>query len=94
MAISTIVRVACLLLALVNQGLVSMGLSPIPVENEELEMIISTVITAIFAIWAMWKNNSFTAAAKASDRCLEALRDGTITAEELDELIAATRAQE
>ena len=74
MAVSTIVRVLCLLLALVNQGLTAAGLGVLPINEAELEMIVSTLITAVFAIVAGWKNNSFTAAAKAGDKV-----SGTLT---------------
>jgi SPP1 family holin len=93
MAVSTIVRVLCLLLALVNQGLTAAGLGVLPINEAELEMIVSTLITAVFAIIAGWKNNSFTAAAKAGDKVKDCIKDGILTPEEIDELIASTRAQ-
>jgi len=93
MTTGTIVRVVALILALVNQALVAVGMSPIPVESAELEMIISTIATILIAIYAAWKNNSFTAGAQAADRVKDAIKDGVLTPEELDELIAATRAQ-
>lgn len=93
MTTGTIVRVVALILALVNQALVAVGMNPIPVESAELEMIISTIATILIAIYAAWKNNSFTAGAQAADRVKDAIKDGVLTPEELDELIAATRAQ-
>ena len=89
----TIVRVLALVLALVNQALVAFGYSPLPIDDSVLEAVVSTGLVAVFAIWSMWKNNSFTAAAQAADRVKDAIKDGTITPEELDELIASTRAQ-
>lgn len=93
MTTGTIVRVIALLLALVNQWLVSFGYSPIPVDSEQLEMILSTGFTFVIAIWAAWKNNSVTAGAKAADKVKDAIKDGVLSPEEVDELIAATRAQ-
>lgn len=89
----TIVRVIALVLALVNQGLVAIGYSPIPVDDVQLEAIISTVLTVVVACWTAWKNNSFTAGAQAADKVKDAIKDGILAPEEIDELIAATRAQ-
>ena len=56
-----------LLLALINQCLSMAGVSPLPIEDEQVETIITTAWTVIAAIWAWWKNNSFTQAALAGD---------------------------
>jgi SPP1 family holin len=93
MTTGTIVRVVALVLSLVNQVLVAFDMSPINVGSAELEMYISTGITVLLALVAMWKNNSFTAGAQAADRVKEAIADGVLTPEEIDELIAATKNQ-
>lgn len=94
MTTGTIVRVVALLLALVNQGLVAFGYSPLPVDDATLEAVLSTGLTVFFALIAMWKNNSFTAAAQVADKVKDALKDGVISPEEIDELIAATKKTE
>lgn len=71
--ISTITRTAVLILALVNQILSATGHSPIPVDDAQLEQLISTGLTVGAAIWAWWKNNSFTKEAIAADNYLESL---------------------
>ena len=43
------------------------GVSPLPIEDEQVETIITTTWTVIAAVWAWWKNNSFTQAALAGD---------------------------
>lgn len=63
----TIARTIILLLALINQCLSMAGVSPLPIEDEQVETIITTAWTVIAAIWAWWKNNSFTQAALAGD---------------------------
>lgn len=91
MTINTMVRMVALVLVLVNQGLVAVGLSPIPVDNVELEEIISTVLTVVVAVWAAWKNNSFSKGALAADKVKEAIKDGLITPEEIDGLVNSVR---
>ena len=63
----TIARTIILLLALINQCLSMAGVSPLPLEDEQVETVITTAWTVIAAIWAWWKNNSFTQAALAGD---------------------------
>ena len=63
----TIARTIILLLALINQCLSMAGVSPLPIEDEQVETILTTAWTVIAAIWAWWKNNSFTQAALAGD---------------------------
>lgn len=71
--VATLTRTAVLILALANQILSATGHSPIPVDDAQLEQLISTGITVGAAIWAWWKNNSFTKEAIAADNYLESL---------------------
>lgn len=64
---STIVRTVCLFVALANQILTATGHSPIPVDNEEIQQLISITLTVITSLVAWWKNNSFTLPAKQAD---------------------------
>ena len=66
-SVGTIARTLILLLALINQCLSMAGVSPLPIEDEQVETIITTAWTVIAAVWAWWKNNSFTQAALAGD---------------------------
>lgn len=71
--IATITRTAVLILALANQILSATGHSPIPVDDAQLEQLISTGLTVGAAIWAWWENNSFTKEAIAADNYLDSL---------------------
>lgn len=71
--ISTMTRTAVLILALANQILSATGHSPIPVDDAQLEQLISTGMTVGAAIWVWWENNSFTKEAIAADNYLESL---------------------
>ena len=74
--IATMTRTAVLILALANQILSATGHSPIPVDDAQLEQLISTGMTVGAAIWAWWENNSFTKEALAADSYLEQLKKG------------------
>lgn len=70
---ATMTRTAVLILALANQILSATGHSPIPVDDAQLEQLISTCMTVGAAIWAWWENNSFTKEAIAADNYLDSL---------------------
>ena len=71
----TIARTIILLLALINQCLSMAGVSPLPIEDEQGETIITTAWTVIAALIAWWKNNSFTQAALEGDKLMHTLKD-------------------
>ncbi|MSA02927.1 phage holin [Lactonifactor sp. BIOML-A3] len=66
----TIARTIVLGLALINQILAIYGKSPIPVSEEQVNLLISTIITIVTSLIAWWKNNSFTKSAIAADEAL------------------------
>lgn len=70
----TIIRTICLILALANQLLVASGRSPLPITDDQVKLIVSTIITIAVALWSWWKNNSFTKEAIQADKYLEKLR--------------------
>ena len=72
----TIARTAILGLALVNQVLSITGHAILPIDDTQVESLITTGWTVIAAVAAWWKNNSFTAAAQAGDQTMKALKDG------------------
>lgn len=72
---ATIVRTACLLLALANQVLSAMGKPIIPIESSTVEQLLTAGITTVTALIAWWNNNSFTQAAIQADAELERLKN-------------------
>lgn len=70
----TIIRITCLLLALVNQVLQASGNSIIPISDEQVSELITLLFTICTALWACWKNNSITQEALKADEMLESMR--------------------
>ena len=54
--------------------LCALGKSPLPIESETLNQLVTSGITVIAALVAWWKNNSFTKEAIAADKEYERLR--------------------
>lgn len=72
----TIVRTVILALALINQLLSATGHAVLPIQDEQVETLITTGATILASLWAWWKNNSFTQAAIAADNHLSDLKGG------------------
>lgn len=70
----TIARTVCLLLALTNQILTATGHSIIPIDDDTVQLLVSTIFTVITAIISWWKNNSFTQAAIEADEVMRQLK--------------------
>lgn len=70
----TIARTIILMLALINQVMSVAGLSPLPIEDAQVEVIITTGWTVIAALIAWWKNNSFTQAAIEGDKLIRDIK--------------------
>lgn len=69
----TVARTLVLILAIINQILSACGKSPLPIESETLEQLVTAGFTIIAALIAWWKNNSFTTNALKADALLAQL---------------------
>ena len=70
----TLIRTIVLIVALVNQFLMLKGYSILPIEETEVNELISVAWTVVSALAAWWKNNSFTREAIEADKYLAQLR--------------------
>lgn len=70
----TLTRTAVLGLALTNQLLSAAGKPLLPIDNAQLEQMISAGFTVGAALAAWWKNNSFTPEAIEADDFMTRLK--------------------
>ena len=70
----TLIRTVVLILALVNQFLMIKGHSLLPIEETQVNELISVAWVIVSALVAWWKNNSFTEEAIEADKYLAELR--------------------
>lgn len=82
---STIIRTACLFLAIINNCLTLAGMSPLPIEDEQLTNLLSLAFTVGAALWAWWKNNSFSRAAIVADEIMHDIKAGRVEYVNMDE---------
>lgn len=72
----TIIRTACLVLAIINNALAIAGKSPLPIDDATLTEVISFAFTAGASLVAWWKNNDFTPEAIKGTEYMKALKVG------------------
>lgn len=72
----TVARTIILALALINQVLTASGHSVLPIEDEQVNTLVSTGWTVAASMLAWWKNNSVTPAAIEADKVLKELKKG------------------
>lgn len=72
----TIARTIVLVLALINQVLTATGHAVLPIDDEQINTLVSTAWTVIAALVAYWKNNSITPAAIEADKVKQEIKSG------------------
>ncbi len=82
-----IVRMLCLVFALLNAFLTLIGVNPIAISNDVAYEIISIAVTVVVVFWNAWKNNNFTQFAKLAQKVLDALKSGKITSEMIEKFL-------
>ena len=70
----TIARTIILILALINQVLSIMGKAVLPISDEQVEQIVSLLVTIVTSLIAWWKNNDFTEAAIEGSQLMHRLK--------------------
>jgi SPP1 family holin len=66
-----LIRTLILVLALVNQVLVSFGMSPLPIDEQNVELVVSLVWTGVASILTWWKDNDITKKARDNKQVLK-----------------------
>ena len=72
-----------LLLALVNATLQMFGINTLPIENDEVTNIVSTVFLIVTALWNTWKNRNISTASQVAQNITDAIKDGEILADDI-----------
>ena len=79
--------VLILLVALINAVLQIFGINTLPIENEEVTNIVSTVFLIVTALWNTWKNRNVTTISQEVQQIADAVRNGEILEDDVKELI-------
>ena len=84
----TVTGVFILLVALINAVLQMFGINALPIENEEVSNIISTVFLILTALWNTWKNRNVTTISQEVQQIADAVRNGEILEDDVKNLIS------
>ncbi|MNB67603.1 Phage lysis protein, holin [compost metagenome] len=68
---ASVVRTVVLAIALTNQLLTAAGKSPLPIEDETVDVLISTGFTVVVSVWTWWKNNYISKKGQEQKQVLE-----------------------
>ena len=83
----TIAGILILLLALINATLQMFGINALPIENEEITNIVSTVFLIATALWNTWKNRNITTASQVAQNITDSIKNGELLVDDVDKLI-------
>ena len=82
-----IVGILILLVALINAILQMFGIKTIPISNDEINNIVSTVFLIITTLYNTWKNRNFTKASQISQQITNCMKSGELLAEDVENII-------
>ena len=81
--VETVTGVLVLLVALVNAVLQMFGVNAIPIENEEITNIVSTVFLIVTVLYNTWKNRNITTASQVAQNITDSIKSGEILADDI-----------
>ena len=91
---STIARIGALLVALINQCLITFGQGVLPFTENMVYQVISLVAVVIIAAINAWYNNDISRLALLCGEVFKALSDGKITENEIEKILSDTKHSE
>lgn len=87
LTVEAVTGILFLLLALTNATLQMFGIDALPIENENVNNIVSVVFLIVTALWNTWKNRNITTIAQKAQSIADSVRNGEILEIEVKEFI-------
>ena len=84
---SSITTVVVLLIALINAVLQIFGINTIPVTNDEVSEIVSILFLIVTSLYSTYKNFNVTPASQVAQNVTDAIKNGEIVVEDIEELL-------
>lgn len=81
--IEAVIGVLILLLALINAVLQMFGINILPISNEEVSNIVSTVFLIVTALYNTWKNRNITVASQVAQNITDSIKNGELLADDI-----------
>ena len=83
-----ITGVLILVVALINAVLQMFGINTLPIENEEISVIVSGVFVIGAALYNTWKNRNVTPASQMAQQVTDMIKNGELLIEDVQALIS------
>lgn len=83
--------VLILVIALINAVLQMFGINTLPIENEEISVIVSGVFVVGAALYNTWKNRNVTSASQIAQQVTDMIKNGELLAEDVQALISKVK---
>ena len=80
-----------LLVALINAVLQMFGINTLPIENEEISVIVSGVFVIGAALYNTWKNRNVTPASQIAQQVTDMIKNGELLIEDVQALISKVK---
>ncbi len=85
--INAIAPLLVTLVGCINAFLTLRGLPNLEIGDETITLVVSGIATIIGEIWGWWRNNNWTQDAQITQPVLNGLKAGTITQQEVNNLV-------
>ena len=83
----TVTGVLILLVALVNAVLQMFGINTLPIANEDVSSIVSTVFLIVTTLYNVYKNRNISTASQVAQSVTDSIKSGELLIEEVYELL-------
>ena len=87
----TVTGVLILVVALINAVLQMFGINTLPIENEEISIIVSGVFVVGAALYNTWKNRNVTSASQIAQQVTDMIKNGELLVEDVQALISKVK---
>lgn len=83
--------VLILVIALINAVLQMFGINTLPIENEEISVVVSGVFVIGAALYNTWKNRNVTPASQVAQQVTDMIKNGELLVEDVQALISKVK---
>ena len=83
-----ITGVLILIVALINAVLQMCGINTLPIENEEISVIVSSIFVISAALYNTWKNRNVTPASQIAQQVTDMIKNGELLIEDVQALVS------
>ena len=87
MTAEAVTGVLILLVALINAVLQMFGINTLPIEDEEVSNIVSTVFLIVTTLYNVYKNRNITVASQKAQQITDSIKAGELLVEDVDALL-------